>query len=126
MRSLLIKGFLVYEIDAHWLHVGIHALNPRRPTFLNMQLRDLIVWGHRVVKPMYDDHGDCMLQSAMDFCSQLDLTTPKALTIHKLISFKRPIKHWKPDALLTIKQLGADVIASNPITFWRGSEKEWS
>ena len=100
-------------------------LNPRRPTFLAMELRDETAWGYPMVKPLFKSDGSPQILTDSEAFSLLPLDAPLSCHLFKLVTFNVPMKPWYPCRKLTIQPL--DSVLSNfenPMNFWKGKAAE--
>ena len=125
LRALLRSAWVVIRVGSGWYHIGMQYWRPRRCTLMELELVEERVWGHQVVRPLYE--GTEMLAStttAAKVFRRIDTEHPLDVQLYKLISFDRSLPNWRPDRLLTIQRLEDYCEGEWTIRFWQGREAE--
>ena len=119
MRNILKEGALVAHIDSRWYHIALCYLQPRRPTFVRMELAPRPVWNMMCVVPVltHDKRLECL--SEIDAVEEWDKEGTLTCRLFRFVAFNRAISPYYPTARLTIEPLDT-LSGDNPFTFWQG------
>ena len=107
-----------------WWHVGIHYFRPRRPTFIEVELLPIEVWGHKVVKPLYDSSGLAMCRTVHEAMLSLDFDQTYEVDLYRFVAFDKRLPGWKPDRLLTIAPMSEHISIPQTLRVWKGAALE--
>ena len=94
LRQDLKAGKFVIHLDGFWLHIAIMYLNPRRPTFVQMELMADRIGGRRVVRPKLDESGRLKCLTDIEAMSLLDLTKPLDVEFFKFVVLKKSLSEF--------------------------------